>query len=184
MPQAGLGGLGPFADALQFLVVGVGEQRAAVRQSVAQPGRAEVIRFADQHGRPKPGIGGEVGRGPEDFPANREILLLNLLLQRDGVRRDDQLAALVGGVNDARKKVGEGFADPGAGLEQQRLVIAHGGRDRLRHPRLLRAVLQVQRRAERSGFGENVPGQLAHPGRPGAGFRGRGGFVGQTNHGR
>ena len=182
VPQAGGGGLGPLGDALQFCVVGVGEERRAVGECVAEPRRAEVIRFADEHRRSKVGVTGEGGVGFKNAPADRQVLRFDLLLQRDGVRRHDHLPALVDGVDEPREEIGEGFADARPGLEQQRLVGGHGRGDRVGHLRLLGAVLQMQRGAELATLGENVAHLFAHPRRLGAGVGGGVGVIIQSDH--
>ena len=95
---------------------------------------------------------------------------------------DDQLAALVDGVDEPGQEVGERFADARAGLEEERLVVAQGRRDRRGHLCLLRPVLQVEGRAELSGFGENLLCQFAHPGRLQAGVHRRKTFFMQADH--
>ena len=57
-------------------------------------------------------------------PAQRQVLLLKLFLQGDGVRRDHELPRLVNRVDDAGQQVGERLAHTGARLEQQRCVVA------------------------------------------------------------
>ena len=86
----------------------------------------------------------ERGGGGEELAAERQVVFLQLLLQRDRVRGDDQLALRVHRVDDARHKVREALAHAGARLEEQRLVAEIGGGHRPGHVLLLRAVLQPQ----------------------------------------
>lgn len=92
---------------------------------------------------------------------------------------DDELALLIDGVDDAGREVGEGFADAGAGFEEERLIGFERGGDRARHGLLLRAVFEIQARVEPATLGEDLRGQLRSP----AAGRGSGGVVvANSNH--
>ena len=77
--------------------------------------------------------------------------------------RDDELPAAVGRVDDARHEVRERLADPRSRLDEQRLVVAEGGRDRVRHQLLAGPVLEVQIRLKPTAFSEGPPGELRRP---------------------
>ena len=97
------------------------------------------------------------------------------------MRGDNQLPRLVDGVDDAGQEIGEGFADAGAGLEQQRLVGLHRGGHRAGHLLLFRAVLELQSGLQPAALGEDLGGEFGRA----TGRRGRRsgvGFVAKANH--
>jgi hypothetical protein len=111
VPQAGLGRVRPVGDPLQLGIARVVEQARPLGQGVGEPGRAEVVRLPDEDRRHERGVPGELGRRAEQPPAERQVLLLDLLLERDRVGRDDELPPAVGRMDDSRHEVGEGLAD-------------------------------------------------------------------------
>ncbi len=150
VPHARLGRLGqlaqrPHAAGLQRLLRPVLDhhQRPRLRLGLEQVPRPPprllqpplaqvVVPPLDQHGRELAGV---------DRRQQRDVLLDQLLLQRDRVRADDDPLLVPHGVVDRRQQVGEALAHAGAGLDQQ--VVP--GRERrphgLGHLQLLRAVL-------------------------------------------
>ena len=178
--QAGIGGLGPAGDALQFVVVGVGEKTRAVGEGLGEAGRAEVVGFTEQDGGAEIGVAGEGGIRLEKAADERKVLGLELFLQGNRVRRDDQLALLIDGVDDAGGEVGEGFSDAGAGFKEERGVRFEDGGDGARHRLLLRAVFEGKSRVEPAAFGENLRGKLRRPARRRR--RGGGLVVAESDH--
>ena len=79
--EAGVGGVGPRGDALEFVVVGIGKETRAVGEGVAEARGAEIIRFADEHGGLEIGVAREVRRGLEEPAAEWKVAGLKLLLQ-------------------------------------------------------------------------------------------------------
>ena len=93
--------------------------------------------------------------------------------------RDDQLAGLINGADDAGQEVGEGFADAGAGFKEQGGVVFHRGGYRPRHLLLLGPVLETQSLLQPAALGEQFRGEN----RCVADGWGRGaGFVAEANH--
>ena len=83
-------------------------------------------------------------------------------------------------MDDAGDEVGEGFADAGAGLEEQRRVVLHRGGDRTGHCLLLRPVLEAQALLQPAALGENFRGE---GGRMADRRWGRAGVVANSDHG-
>lgn len=142
-PQAGGRGLGPIGDAVQFGLLGAGEQLGAGLEGFVEAGGAEVIGAAEEDGVIEVGEAGQTGDGAEESAAEREVLFLDLFLEGDGIGGDDERA--FGGlcVEEAGEEVGEAFADAGAGLEEEGLIVLHGGHDGVGHAGLLRAVFEA-----------------------------------------
>ena len=147
---------------------------------MGEPGRAEVIGLAEQDGGAEAGVTGEGGIGLKEAADEREVLRLELFLQGDRVRGDDQLAFLIDGVDDAGREVGEGFADASAGFKEERGVGLEDGGDGARHRLLLRAVFEGKSRVQPAAVGENLRGKLRRPARRRR--RGGGLVVAESNH--
>ena len=79
----------------------------------------------------------------ERLAHRRQVAVEQLVLQRLGAGRDDDLAA----GEQRRHQVGEGLAGAGAGLGDQHAVALDRLVDRLRHLELLRAQLEARHRA-------------------------------------
>ncbi len=97
------------------------------------------------------------------------------------MRRNDELARLVHGMDDPGQKVGERLPDARAGLEEQRLVGFHRGGNGAGHLLLLRTMLELQALVQPAALGEDFGGKLGRATR----WRGRRGGVGvfvQANH--
>ena len=162
-------------------MLGRGKQFLFVSQGRREPGGAEVVRFSHEHRALEIGIGVQLRGGAEDPAAERQILRLELLLQRNRVGGDNQLPRLVHGMDDAGQEVGERLADAGPGFEEQGLIGLHRRRDGARHLFLLRAMFQLQPLVQPASLGEDFGGKLGRATRR----RGRGSGVGvvvQANH--
>ena len=125
MPEALARLPGPGGDALEFLVVGRGKQFVAALEGVREPGGAKVVGLADQKGRLEFGVGAELVHRFEQTPAQRQVLGLDLFLQRNRVSGDNHLPRLVHRVEDARHEVGQTLADAGAGFKEQNFIVGH-----------------------------------------------------------
>ena len=114
----------------------VGEEGARALLGHAQPALAQVVAPPFDERRP------ELVR--EDRLQERDVLAEQLLLQADGVGRDDDAEGLVGldGLDEG-DEVGERLADAGAGLDHE-VVLARDGRgDGLGHAALFGSGLEV-----------------------------------------
>jgi hypothetical protein len=144
VPEAVDTGRSPRRDALELGVLGGGNELVFIAEGDGEPGGAKVVALAYEHcgfevGVPFDGLG-----SGKYATAERKVFFVKLLLECDCVGRDDELAALVDGLNDARQKVGEGFADARAGFEKQGFVGGHGGGDGAGHGFLLGAMFEVE----------------------------------------
>ena len=91
-------------------------------------------------------------RRRERVAHEREVALEQLVLQRLGARRDDDLAAVQEGGHDVRERL----AGAGAGFRDELAALGDGPRDRLRHRELLRAETESRKRArERPAVAED-----------------------------
>ena len=99
--QAMLAGGGPLGDALQFRVLAGGNQFLFVAQGVGETGGAEVVAFAHEDRGTKVGVTADGVVAGEHLATERKVLAIELLLERDGVGGDNQLAVLVDGLDDA-----------------------------------------------------------------------------------
>ncbi len=107
--------------------------------------QADVVRAPLQHGRAKRRrltgrtvVLTSVAPEPrQDLLDRWDVLVEELLLQVDGVRRDDDALAILGAVERGRDEVGERLAGSRAGLDQQLLALIERARDRASHLRLL-----------------------------------------------
>lgn len=162
---------------------GGGEELLLVLEGGGEAGGAEVVALAEEHGGFELGVGSGAGVGGEDAAAEREVFLVELFLEGDGVGGDDELTLLVHRMDDAGEEVGEGFADAGAGLENDRLVVLHRGGHGIRHVLLLGAVLKGKSGVENALGAEQKRGKLRRATRR---RRGRQGFlfIAQADHGR
>ena len=68
-----------------------------------------------------------------------------LLLEIDGVRRNDRFLVLFERKQNRRNEIGERFADAGAGLDHQMSIFLQRPRDRDRHFLLLRPEFEIFR---------------------------------------
>ena len=106
------------------------EERERAAAGLLQAPPAEIIRAAfDQYGRELIGI---------NRLKQRDIFLDQLLLEIDGVRRDDDAFFLPHGKIDRRQEIGERFADAGARFDQQMLPVFQCFADGACHLELLR----------------------------------------------
>ena len=96
------------------------------------------------------------------------------------MRRDDELAPGVDGVDKTGDEVGEGFADAGAGFEKERFVCFHCGGDGTGHFLLLRPVVELQSGLQPAILGEDF---RSEGGRVAGGRRRGAGFVAKADHG-
>ena len=171
MAQALGGLLRPGGDTLEFLLLGSRKELVAGLQGVREARGAEVVGFADEHGRLELRVGTERFDRLEQAPAERQVLRLDLLLQGDGVRRDDHLPRLIHRVDDAGHEVGEALAHAGAGLEEQHLVVTQGRGHGPGHLLLLRTVFEMEHAVQPPLFRERFRrqrGRMADPDRVGA----------------
>ena len=97
----------PCRDALKFRMLRRGKKLIFVAQSSREPSRAKIVRFANKHSALEGHIGFQLWRRREDPPTKRKIFQFELLLKRDRVGGHNKRAALVDGVNDSRKKLGQ-----------------------------------------------------------------------------
>ena len=116
--ERAIGGLGgPLLDGAKgFELVGAIEKHALTSAGLLEAALAEIVAAAfDQDGAEF------VGK----YRANQwDVLFDQLLLQGDGVGRDDDAFALADGIFDCGQEVGEGFADAGSGFDEE--VVAGG----------------------------------------------------------
>jgi len=77
--------VGPVRDPQQLIVARVIEQAHAVRQGVGQARRAEVVRFSDEDRGDETRVARQLGRRVEQLPTKREVLRVDLFLERDRV---------------------------------------------------------------------------------------------------
>ena len=91
---------------------------------------------------------------------DRNVLVQKLLLQVDRVGRNDRLLLLLVREQHRRHEVGERFADPGAGLDDEMMLFLERSRDRRRHRLLLGPILEVARLREQTVLRENRPHPL------------------------
>lgn len=158
--EAGVGEFGPLGDAEEFALFGMGEEVLFVVEGGGETRGAEVVGFADQYGGFEVGVAGELGGGFEEPAADREVFGFELFLEGDCVGGDDELAGAVDGVDDAGGEVGEGFADAGAGFEEERGVVAHRSGDGAGHLFLFGAMFERKRAGEDAILGKNVGGHF------------------------
>ena len=178
------GGLGPSGDTLQLLVLGGGEKLVFVAQGGGQTRGAQVVALADQHGGFERGVGLGFFGGGKHPAAQGQVFLVELFLEGDRVGGDDHLPRLVHGVDDAGQEVGEGFADAGAGFEQERLVALHRGGDGAGHFLLLGTMFESEAGLQPAAGGKQLRGELR---RARGGRRRRqsvGSVIAETDHGR
>jgi hypothetical protein len=145
--------LAPRQYLLQLLQQLVLDQLRALRLDLGGLAAAEIVAASlDQRG---------AAGQPGALDQQRQILAEELLLQVDGVRRDDH-AALVGQApQDGGHQIGERFAGPGTGLDAQHLVVVEGIADRPEHGELLRPVLVADQRRPDGAAGEQIGGRGA-----------------------
>ena len=142
MAQSGSGRFGPLGDPLEFVVIGIPKKCRAISEGVAQARRAQVVRFPDEHGRLEFRVSGERGCRFKKSAALGEVARLELFLQGNRVRGDDQLARGVDRVNEARHEVGERFTDARAGFKEERCVVLHRRGHGAGHGFLLRPMIE------------------------------------------
>ena len=92
----------------------------------------------------------------------REVLVQDLLLQRDGVRRDDDLLAGFRRPQDRRDEIREGLAGARSRFDEQHTVVAERGFDQLHHSRLCGAYLESGKRPGERSFGREEGRRFRH----------------------
>ena len=117
---------------------------------------AQVVTPAYQQRDLEVAVGLQFGYVIKEPPAKRDVVLFELLLERDGMRGDNERAFFGDGLQDARYEVGQALANTRPCLEDKRRVHGHGAGDGLCHALLLRAVLQPERLAQPTVGGENL----------------------------
>jgi len=127
-------GEAPLADALEFGVLDRREEVLRLREGAGEAGGAEEIVAALQQD------GLELAR--HDFLHERNVLEHELLLQGDGVGRDDRLALRAERVEHGGDKVGEGFPDARARLDDDVGAAFQRSGNGARHALLLGAVFE------------------------------------------
>ena len=142
----------PFRDADQLRLLGGREKLARLLQRAFEPPRAKIILPA-LHQR-----GLELDR--QDLLQDRDVLVEQLLLQIDRLRRDDGFFLLLEGEQDRRDEVGDRFSHAGSGFHHQVLLLLERLGDSHRHLLLLSAILEILRLREQAGLGENRPDAL------------------------
>ncbi len=154
LAEAGFGVVGPLDDALEFVLLGGGEEIAFGGDGLAEAGGAEVVGFSEKKGGAKIGAVLEAGNGGEQLAADREVAVEDLFLEGNGGGGDEERAFLSDGVDDAGEEVGEAFSDAGAGFEEERLGGLHAFGDGEGHFLLLGAVFEVEDLLEFAAGGE------------------------------
>ena len=135
-------------DRFEFALFGAGEEFGGLLPGAGQAARAEVVLPAFEQG----GLEFFVQQLLQD----RDVLVDELLLQIDRVRGHDRFLLLLQRVDDGGTQVGERFADARAGLDDQVAAVVQGARDGGGHLRLLGAVLEVARAAQRAAGGKHL----------------------------
>ena len=79
----------------------------------------------------------------EGFFEERQVDVVELLLQIDGAGGDDDAGVVLKAPEQRRNEIGEGFSGAGAGFDERVLVGVEGLLDAVEHFHLLRAVLEV-----------------------------------------
>jgi hypothetical protein len=142
--------VGPVLDAVQRVpLLLVGKEPVLPLRGEPEPAQADVVAAAlDEH------RGELVGN---DRVEERQVLLEQLLLQRDRVGADDHPLASLDDAPDRRQQIGEALADAGAGLDEQMLAALHRGLDRRGHLELLRPRLESREPPrDRPGLGKQA----------------------------
>ena len=137
-----VGPLGPVEDLLQGTeLFGLVEERRLSIPCTLGPAEGDVVAPAlDEHGTELDG---------QHRLQERHILVDDLLLERDGVRGDDDPAFLVfvflklGDVLDRRQQIAEGFAHSGACFNDELVALLQRVGDGSDHLLLLGALLEV-----------------------------------------
>ena len=137
----------PLADALQFCMLGRGEQFFRLRERAGQARGAEVILAPLQQYRLE-----LVG---DDFLHERNVLEHQLLLERDRMGADHCLALRPHRMQRRRHKVGEGFPNASARFDHEVPARLNRSSHRSSHALLLGAVFKRCRARENAGLREN-----------------------------
>ena len=96
----------------------------------------------------------------ENFFHDRNVLVQELLLQVDRVRRDDRLLLFLEGEKRRGHEVGERLAYAGAGFDDEMALLFQRLRDRRGHLLLLRAIFEIPRLREQAVRCKNRPDPL------------------------
>ena len=144
--------LGPLGHALQLLHLGRGEELVGVLEGLVQAAGAEVVRAALEHRVVEPH---RRRQRAEHGVEHRQVFLRELLLEVDGVGADDGLLLVREGEEDGRDKVGEGFADARAGLDDEVRARGQGAGYGHGHSLLLGPELEVAGLREQAGRGKD-----------------------------
>ena len=140
------------ASLTEFRLFRGGEKLVRLLKRALQPARANVILPAFHQRRL------ELDR--QDFLQDRDVLLDQLFLQIDRVRRDDRFLLLLDREKRRGHEVSERFADAGAGFDHEMPLLLERARDRGRHLLLLRAKFEIARLREQPVLRENRPHPL------------------------
>ena len=122
----------------------------ALLHRALEPARAKIILPAF-HER-----GLELDR--ENFFHDRDVLVQELLLQIDRVRRNDRLLLFLEREKNRGHEIGERFADAGAGFDDEMALLLQRLRDRRGHLLLLRAIFEILRLREQAVRSQKSPG--------------------------
>ena len=96
----------------------------------------------------------------ENFFHDRNVLVQELLLQVDRVRRDDRLLLFLEGEKRRGHEIGERLAYTGAGFDDEMALLFQRLRDRRGHLLLLRAIFEIPRLREQAVRCKNRPHPL------------------------
>ena len=93
----------------------------------------------------------------ENFFHDRDVLVQQLFLEVDRVRRDDRLLLFLDREKGRRNEVGKRFAHAGAGFDHEMALFFQRLRDSRRHRLLLRPILEVARLREQAVLAQKSP---------------------------
>ena len=139
----------PIGDPRQFGRLRGGEQLAGLLQRALETARTEII-LPPFHERSL-----ELDR--ENLPQDGDVLVKELFLQIDRVRRDHRFLFLLDREENGGREISDRFADASPGLDHQMSLFFQSPGHRHRHLLLLRPVLEVLRLRERSIFRKERP---------------------------
>ncbi len=94
----------------------------------------------------------------ENFFHDRNVLVQELLLQVDRVRRDDRLLLFLEGEKRRGHEIGERLAHAGAGFDDEMALLFQRLRDRRGHLLLLRPIFEIPRLREQAVSVQKSPG--------------------------
>ena len=93
----------------------------------------------------------------QDFPQDRDVLVEQLFLEIDRVRRDHGFFLLLDREENRRRQIRDRFADAGPGFDHEVPLLLQSAGHGYRHLLLLGPVLEVLCLRQQSGFGKEGP---------------------------